>query len=125
MMRARNLGALAGHTPAQASGSTTVTAPTAAEVVLHFEVVPLLQQASGLGASSGAGEGAAAASDAKPARLLVRRRVTRGGRTESAVCRLPPGHGGVAAGAQWQGVAPPALRELLAPWGIQTEAVDR
>lgn len=163
-MRARNLGALVtnlGSGGGGRGGRYGSTLPAAAEVILHCD---LFESQGATGAGSGSAEGlstagaAAAAATAghstvqrHPAgRLLVRRRVTRGGRSDLAIQRLPAsgsaeeqagerttGGSGAAAGAggasaggsgsreQWQAVTPAALRSLLAPYGIQAEAVDR
>lgn len=90
-------------------------------------------------------EGRAAAPDAVAGRLLIRRRVARSGRSSLAVCHIPSAAGAAEpaavpaeqlpsadrqqplsdAGGRWHACTPAALRELLAPFGIQTEAVDR
>lgn len=175
MMRARNLGALVTNLDSSSSGSSRGSrgsaAPAAAEVILHFDLFDqpapscsegVASPAEGGGAASGAhGSGAPAAAAAEqpapgPAsrqrprgRLLVRRRVTRNGRSDLAIQRLPApssgssreqgtgatngseaaagssGGGGNGGKGQWQAVVPAALKDLLAPYGIQTEAVDR
>lgn len=127
--------AVAGGRKSKGSGSPAMGAAAAAG-------------AAGGRAEKGAGSGAASDPAAAPAtapaheqlvgRLLIRRRVTRGGRSDLAVQQLPAGAGGSTGGgstgregstaagaAQWRGTTPAALRELLAPFGIQTEAVDR
>lgn len=155
MLRAQNLGGLVNHTPPApttsgggGSGGRAATVTTA-EVVLHFDVMhglpPLvrpqqLPNATGAGSASlqpkvragetGGGGGTHAAEPAVVGRLLVRRRVTRTGRSDWAVQQLPAetvqeGQQSGGCSAPWKGTTPAALRELLAPFGIQTEAVDR
>ena len=162
MMRARNLGALVtnlgsgssgGGSGGSGGGGSASAAPAAAEVILHFDLFES-QTAVSLGGIGRPAEGGSDATDAAAAaaalsqpdtvahqrlvgRLLVRRRVTRSGRSDLAIQRLPApscaseaaaesgscsGGGGK---AQWQAVTPAALHDLLAPFGIQTEAVDR
>ena len=92
MLRNSNLGSLVCTTPG--------LPPKAAEVTMHFEV----------------GETGRSAGTPAAHRLLIRRRVSRAGRSELAVRwgERP-----------WQATTPAALRDLLAPLGVQTEAVDR
>ena len=164
MMRARNLGALVTNLGSCSGGSSSggggssgggsvSAAPTAAEVTLHFDLIESLiagdfggsgSPAEGGGDAAHAAAATAAAAPSQPntqqclaGRLLVRRRVTRSGRSELAIQRLPApsrtneaaAAGGSGSGgggkAQWQAVTPTALHDLLAPFGIQTEAVDR
>ena len=164
MMRARNLGSLVNHAP-PAPGGRGGSPPSAAEVVLHFDVLQDAPQAdpaepaggpaagewlARAGGGSGGSEAAAGAQPSVVGRLLVRRRVTRGGRSSFAVQQAaqPPeqqqhgkpvagsmqacssgssgGSGGGSSGeGQWRAATPASLRELLAPYGLQTEAVDR
>ena len=127
-----------------------------AEVVLHFNLLQQ-QQPGAAGCADGGGGSpggsvsgtarhpppsaptppATAAEPALVGRLLVRRRVTRAGRSDFAVRQLPPptacdarstGSGDAGGGdgrPPWRSVTPAGLRELLAQHGIQTEAVDR
>lgn len=90
--------------------------------------------------------GGGAGAEEVTGRLLVRRRVSRAGRCDLAVMQLPPqgeplattdacstdgesdgkaGSGTVSPAGSWQTIMPAALRDMLAPFGVQTEAVDR
>lgn len=168
-MRARNLGALVNHAagPVKEAGRNAgaagqaAAAAAGAEVVLHFTIMTLLQHAeeecsrycsaNGTGAADSrptaaeAVSGTVAAAEKVTGRLLVRRRVSRAGRSDFAVVQLPPQSGGASEedsgsakesdgkahdgssehAGSWRAVTPAALRDLLAPFGLQTEAVDR
>ena len=128
MMRARSLASLVNATPGLPSP------PHGAEVTLHFDVARQPPTAGGGGGSAAAAAAEGAAAAPLPAgRLLVRRRVSRTGRSDCAVRWLAPaaaapeaaGEAGLQQGQAWQATTPAGLRELLAPLGIQTEAVDR
>lgn len=130
-------------------GGSGSTQPAAAEVILHFELFEHGIDTSGNGGSAEAGGASGAPTEpaAPPSqqqhptgRLLVRRRVMRSGRSDLAIQRLPASSGGteghIGSGAaaadgggsgkgHWRAVSPAALHDLLAPYGIQTEAVDR
>ena len=136
-------------------GGGGAAAVTTAEVVLHFDVLQASpeerpqQQPSDDGGDNNGGDGganngsrqpavAAVAGSASPAaepsvvgRLLVRRRVNSAGCSDLAVRQLPAGvgqqgqEGGGGGGGQWRGTTPAVLRDLLTPFGVQTEAVDR
>ena len=160
MMRARNLGSLDNTAPPAASAAAGEVEPAAppaaaAEVILHFDVLAPQGQPTNDGSSgsssgangangglSSAAPAAAAAEGRLPAaRLLIRRRVTRAGRSDFAVQQLPAAAAAVSeagdapsgtlsgsgsnAGGQWQSATPAGLHTLLAPFGIQTEAIDR
>lgn len=163
MMRARNLGALVNHATesTNTAGSDMGAAQAAAagaEVVLHFNILapgqPPGQDPCSAGSASGSmnnnAEARVQSDSSVPAeevagRLLIRRRVSRAGRSDLAVLQLPPQPAGPAANAGgsgeegngkagdggnrpsggWRAVTPAALGDLLAPFGLQTEAVDR
>ncbi|PRW44928.1 nuclear condensin complex subunit isoform A [Chlorella sorokiniana] len=137
MMRARNLGALVTNLGGGGSGGGSDGC------------------SGGSNSNDGGASGKVAAGvPMQPAgRLLVRRRVTRAGRSDLAIQRIPAptsssggsrdgsaeapsvgeaagggsggGGGSRASAGQWQAVTPASLHDLLAPFGIQTEAVDR
>ncbi|KAI3436873.1 hypothetical protein D9Q98_006283 [Chlorella vulgaris] len=141
MMRARSLAALVNASPGI----------SAAVVTLHLDILPQQSTSPGPTMPSDSGtEGSAVLNTATPlppaatapvGRLLIRRRVNRAGRSDFAVLESAAdgargaeaagsGDDGQAAAGQlacgeWQAVGPEALRGLLAPLGIQAEAVDR
>jgi hypothetical protein len=141
MMRARSLAALVNASPGI----------SAAVVTLHLDILPQQSTSPGPTMPSDSGtEGSAVLHTATPlppaatapvGRLLIRRRVNRAGRSDFAVLQSAAdgargveaagkgddgqaGAGQLACG-EWQAVGPEALRGLLAPLGIQAEAVDR
>lgn len=125
MLRARNLGALV-HA---AGGPDPPPVASTSEVILHFDLLPAGQEGVGDG-----GKGAACHAEVgwdNAGRLLVRRRVARNGRTDIAVQWIPEGwdtehgEGSDASVPSWQPVTPAQLRDMLAPLGLQVDAVDR
>jgi hypothetical protein len=124
MLRAHNLGALVNATPGVPPSAST------AEVIIHFDLLPAGRGEEGSGDSCEGAARHAAAGCSHVGRLLVRRRVSRSGRSDIAVHMLPAPSGRDAVQPEdsrpaWQPITAAGLRDMLSPLGVQTDAVDR
>ena len=116
MLRAKALGSLVNNSAAVSSRVP------AAEVVIHFEVVTAPAPANQGGTLATSSDGAAPNPGCSVGQLSIRRRVTRSGRSEFGVWRAPVP---AASSAAWRPATTETVRAALAPFGIQTEAIDR
>lgn len=129
-LRARNLGSLVNASPDAAACAA------AAEVVVCFDIVPWEAAAAGAEGEAGASPGGSGSSGdgGTQGQLSVRRRVSRAGRSDFALRRCgrcwaadggAGGGSGEAAPVPWSPASAEAVREALAPFGVQTEAIER